>query len=108
MLAKNNLFASLAEGCGALLPITCLREAFGPGKTDGCEEAKSPSDPRGSALEDLERLGAHLDPGFDPEMLVVEKKHLPEAVESLLPPTARQVVGREVEPASAPTSSALR
>lgn len=41
------------------------------------------------ALENLDRVGAHLDPGFEPVMLVVEKKHLAEALESLLPPTAR-------------------
>lgn len=49
------------------------------------------------ALEDLDRVGTHLDPGFDPVMLVDEKNHLVEVVESLLPPTARQVLGREVE-----------
>ena len=49
------------------------------------------------ALEDLHRMRMQLDPGFDVDLLVDEGEHLAEALEALLPPTARRLLGGEVE-----------
>ena len=49
------------------------------------------------ALEDLHRMRTQLGPGFDVDLLVDEGDHLAEALESLVPPTARQLLGGEME-----------